>query len=68
MELESVIKRTARRNITVELESVIKEQPEGIFYTVGLESVIKGQPEGILHTVELESVIKEQPEGILQWS
>ena len=33
--------RTARRNITVELESVIKEQPEGILHTVELESVIK---------------------------
>ena len=32
----------------MELESVIKEQQEGILHTVELESVIKEQPEGIL--------------------
>ena len=33
--------RTARRNITVELESVIKGQQEGILHAVELGSVIK---------------------------
>ena len=53
----------------MELESVIKEQPEGILHTVELESVIKEQPEGILHTVELEVLSKNsQKEYYIQWS
>ena len=32
----------------MELESIIKEQPEGMLHTAELESVIKEQQEGIL--------------------